>query len=73
MYAIDHIDDLMAVMARGRYAAGDASRIVFFDGRRNRKLGYVQTGFAPHLIDYHPTQERWAYATTDTGYLYKNV
>jgi len=70
-YAIDHIDDLMAVMARGRYAAGEASRIVFFDGRRNAQLGHVQTDYAPHLIDFHPTQDRWAYATTDTGWLYK--
>jgi len=70
-YTIDHMDDLMAVMARGRYAAGEASRIVFFDGRHNRKLGHVRTGSAPHLIEFHPTQDRWAYASTDTGWIYK--
>jgi len=71
LYSIDHMDDLMAVMARGRYAAGAASRIVFFDGKRNEKLGHVSTDFAPHLIEYHPTEDRWAYVSTDTGWLYK--
>jgi len=71
VYSIDHMDDLMAVTARGRYAAGSASRIVFFDGRRNRRLGAVRTEFAPHIVDYHPRVDRWAYATTDNGWLYK--
>jgi len=70
-YDIADMDDLMAVMARGRYAAGDATKAVFFDGRTNTKVGEVVTRFAPHLLDYHPIDERWAYLTTDAGYVFK--
>lgn len=71
VYDIDDMDDLMAVMARGRFAAGDAAKAVFFDGRTNTKVGEVPTRFAPHILDYHPIDERWAYLTTDAGYVYK--
>jgi len=57
-YPIENLDDLMAVMARGRFAAGDEAMVVFFDGRTNKKIGEVPTGFAPHLMDFHPKQER---------------
>ncbi|MGD8934775.1 MAG: cytochrome D1 domain-containing protein, partial [Gammaproteobacteria bacterium] len=70
-YSIENLDDLMAVMARGRFAAGDEAMVVFFDGRTNKKLGEVPIGFAPHLMDFHPKQERWAYVRDDMGYITK--
>lgn len=70
-YPIDNLDDLMAVMARGRFAAGDEAKVVFFDGNTNKKIGQVATGFAPHLMDFHPKQERWAYVRDDIGYIHK--
>jgi len=70
-YAIENLDDLMAIMARGRFAAGDEAKVVFFDGRTNKKVGEIATDFAPHLMDFHPKQERWAYVRTDTGYVLK--
>lgn len=71
VYPIENLDDLMAVMARGHFAAGDESRVVFFDGRTNKKVGEVPTDFAPHLMDFHPEQERWTYVRTDAGYILK--
>lgn len=71
VYAIEDIDDLMAVMGRGRFAAGSEAKVVFFDGRTNKRVGEVPTGFAPHLMDYHPTQERWAYVRDDIGFIHK--
>ena len=70
-YPIKDIDDLMAIMVRGHYARGDAAKVVFFDGRTNKKVGEIRTGFAPHLMDFHPTQERWAYVRDDIGYIHK--
>ncbi len=70
-YPIEDLDDLMAVMARGRFAAGDEAKVVFFDGRTNKKIDEVPTDFAPHLMDFHPKQERWAYVRTDAGYILK--
>jgi len=70
-YRIDDIFDLMAVTARGHFAAGSAAKIVFFNGRSNEIVGELATGYAPHIVNYHPTQARWAYATTDAGYLLK--
>lgn len=70
-YRISHLDDLMAVMGRGRFASGKESRVLFFDGRTHRKVGEVPTRFAPHLMDFHPTQERWAYVRDDIGYIHK--
>ncbi len=70
-YPIMDLDDLMAVMARGRFAAGDKAKVVFFDGRTNERVGEVPTGFAPHLMDFHPHQERWAYVRDDMGYVSK--
>lgn len=70
-YRIDAIDDLMAVMSRGRHAAGDEAKVLFFDGRTHRLVGEVPTGFAPHLMDFHPTQARWAYVRDDMGYVHK--
>lgn len=70
-YRIDAIDDLMAVLSRGRHAAGDEAKVLFFDGRTHRLVGEVPTRFAPHLMDFHPTQPRWAYVRDDLGYVHK--
>ncbi|MEA2079650.1 MAG: cytochrome D1 domain-containing protein, partial [Pseudomonadota bacterium] len=70
-YPIENLDDLMAVTARGSYSAGDDAKVVFFDGRTNEVVGEIATNFAPHLIDFHPRQERWAYVRTDDGYVLK--
>ena len=70
-YRIERIDDLMAVMSRGRRAAGDEAKVLFFDGRTHRKVGAVPTGYAPHLMDFHPTDPRWAYVRDDAGYVHK--
>lgn len=70
-YPIEELDDLMAVMARGRFAAGEEAKVVFFDGRTSKKVGEVPIGFAPHLMDFHPGQERWAYVRDDAGYILK--
>jgi mono/diheme cytochrome c family protein/DNA-binding beta-propeller fold protein YncE len=70
-YKIDRIDDLMAVMSRGRQAAGKEAKVLFFDGTTHRKVGEVATGYAPHLMDFHPTEPRWAYVRDDVGYVHK--
>ncbi|GMV02890.1 MAG: hypothetical protein AMXMBFR52_25460 [Burkholderiales bacterium] len=70
-YRIGHIDDLMAVMSRGRRAAGDEAKVLFYDGRTHRKVGEVATGYAPHLMDFHPVDPRWAYVRDDVGYVHK--
>ncbi|MDH7499162.1 MAG: cytochrome D1 domain-containing protein [candidate division NC10 bacterium] len=69
-YAIEDLDDLMAVMSRGRYSAGNC-KVVFFDGRTHVKVGEIPTSHAPHLVDYSPTEPRWAYVKTDSGHVYK--
>lgn len=61
----------MAVMSRGLQAAGDEAKVLFFDGRRHRKVGEVPTGYAPHLMDFHPFDPRWAYVRDDLGWVHK--
>ncbi|MBK9360977.1 MAG: cytochrome C [Rubrivivax sp.] len=68
---IADIADLMTVMVRGRHAAGDAARVVFVDGRTHRTVGEVRTGRAPHLMDHHPRDPRWAYVRDDMGWVHK--
>jgi len=70
-YPIENLDDLMVIMVRGRFAAGDGAKLVFYDGRTNKKIGEIPTDFAPHLMDFHPGQERWAYVRDDNGYILK--
>ena len=70
-YDIGHVDDLMAVMSRGQRAAGKEARVLFYDGVSHRRVGSVATGFAPHLMDFHPTEERWAYVRDDMGWVHK--
>jgi len=69
-YAIEDMSDIMAVMSRGRYAA-ENSKVIFFDGKTNRKIGEIITAHAPHIIDFDPTNSRWAYIKTDAGRVYK--
>jgi nitrite reductase (NO-forming) / hydroxylamine reductase len=71
VYPIADIGDLMAVMGRGRFAAGDAAKVVFVDGRTHRKVGEVPTRYAPHLMDFHPRDPRWAYVRDDMGHVHK--
>lgn len=70
IYSADPLD-LMAVMQRGRHAQAPESRVVFFDGATNKKVGEVPTARAPHMFRYHTTNPRWAYVRTDVGELYK--
>lgn len=70
-YPIADIADLMTVMVRGRHAAGDAARVVFVDGRTHRTVGEVRTDWAPHLMDHHPRDPRWAYVRDDMGWVHK--
>lgn len=70
-YRIERIEDLMGVMSRGRQAAGKQAKVLFYDGRTHRKVGEVATGFAPHLMDFHPTEPRWAYVRDDAGWVHK--
>jgi DNA-binding beta-propeller fold protein YncE len=69
-YSIEDMSDLMAVMSRGRYATGN-SKVIFFDGRTNRKVGEIPTAHAPHIVDFDPIDPRWAYIKTDAGEVYK--
>lgn len=71
VYPIDDIGDLMAVMGRGRFAAGDAAKVVFLNGRTHEKVGEVPTRYAPHLMDFHPRDPRWAYVRDDMGHVHK--
>lgn len=70
-YAMDSMDDLMAVMSRGRHAAGKDSKVLFYDGRTHRQVGEVASDFAPHLMDFHPSEPRWAYLRDDAGWVHK--
>ncbi len=63
--------NLMAVMQRGRHAQEPESRVLFFDGATNERVGEVLTRRAPHIFRYHPTDPRWAYVKTDTAEIYK--
>ena len=69
-YPIRDIHDLMGIMVRGRYST-DNSRVVFFDGKTHRQVGEISTKHSPHNMNYNPVDDRWAYALTDNGQLYK--
>ncbi len=72
-YAIDSVYDLMAIVARGRYGKArgtDGSKLVFFDGKRNKMVGEIIVD-APHIIDFSPVNERWAWLKTDMGEVLK--
>ena len=70
-FEIKKMNDLMAVMGRGKYSAGENSKVVFFNGANHNVVGEIPVDRAPHIIDYHPTNERWAYIKTDGGRVYK--
>ncbi|WP_406625311.1 cytochrome D1 domain-containing protein [Acidovorax sp. SDU_ACID1] len=73
-YAIDTVYDLMVVMARGRYGRGDEgnnARTVFLDGKTNKIVGEIATPVAPHIMDFSPVAERWAWLKSDDGTVYK--
>ena len=70
VYGIDEMSDLMAVMSRGTLSRDD-SAVVFFNGKTNTIVGRVATAYAPHILDFDPANERWAYVKTDGGRVYK--
>jgi len=70
-YRIGHIDDLMAVLSRGRHAYGEEAKVLFYNGTTHRKVGEVRTDFAPHLLDFHPIDPRWLYVRDDAGWVHK--
>jgi len=70
-YDIASVTDLIAVVARGRYSTGENSKVVFFDGTNNQVVGEVPTFEAPHIVNYDPSNERWAYVKTDGGRIFK--
>jgi len=72
-YAIDSVYDLITVVARGRYGKArgtEGSKLVFFDGKRNKVVGEIVVD-APHIVDYSPVDERWAWLKTDMGEVLK--
>jgi nitrite reductase (NO-forming)/hydroxylamine reductase len=70
-YAIDNLDDLLGVAARGRYGRGEGSKAVFINSATNTKVGEVPTKTAAHIIEFNPVNPRWAYVKTDTSEVYK--
>jgi mono/diheme cytochrome c family protein/DNA-binding beta-propeller fold protein YncE len=70
-YAIDHMDDLLGVAARGRYGRGEGSKAVFINSASNTKVGEIPTKTAAHIIEFNPVNPRWAYVKTDTAEIYK--
>ncbi len=70
-YAIDNLDDLIGVAARGRYGRGEGSKAVFINSATNTRVGEVPTKTAAHIIEFNPVNPRWAYVKTDTSEIYK--
>ncbi len=70
-YAIDNMDDVIGVAARGKYGRGEGSRAIFINSKTHQKIGEVPTGTAAHIIDYNPANPRWAYVKTDTAEIFK--
>lgn len=70
-YAIERLDDLVVVMGRGEHAAGDAAKLVFFDGHAQRRLGEAPTAFAPRTMEFHPGDPRWAWFQDEAGYVHR--
>jgi len=68
--SVGNVKDLMAVMGRGTYSNGKNSKVVFFNGK-NEIAGEILTQKAPHVLNYDPANERWAYAKTDGGEVFK--
>ncbi len=70
-YNIDSMDDVIGVAARGKYGRGDGSKAVFINSKTHQQIGEVATGTAAHIIDFSPTNPRWAYVKTDTAEIFK--
>ena len=70
-YAIENMDDLIGVAARGRFGRGEGSKAVFINSATNTKVGEVPTKTAAHIIEFNPVNPRWAYVKTDTAEVYK--
>lgn len=73
-YQIGSVYDLMVVMARGRYGRGtgsDNAKTVFLDGTTNQIVGEIATPIAPHIMEFSPVNERWAWLKSDDGHVYK--
>ncbi|POZ52341.1 cytochrome C [Methylovulum psychrotolerans] len=70
-YAIDSIDDVIGVAARGKYGRGEGAKAVFINSKTHQQIGEVPTGTAAHIIDYNPANPRWAYIKTDTAEIFK--
>ncbi len=69
-YSIDKMESLMAVVSRGTYSNGKNSKVVFFNGK-NKIVGEILTRKAPHIVNFDPSNKRWAYIKTDGGRLFK--
>jgi mono/diheme cytochrome c family protein/DNA-binding beta-propeller fold protein YncE len=70
-YAIDSMDDVIGVAARGKYGRGSGSKAVFINSTTHKQIGEIPTGTAAHIIDYNPANPRWAYIKTDTAEIFK--
>jgi nitrite reductase (NO-forming) / hydroxylamine reductase len=70
-YAIDDINNLIGVAARGKYGRGEGSKAVFINSVSHQKVGEVATGSAAHIIEFNPANPRWAYVKTDTAEIFK--
>jgi DNA-binding beta-propeller fold protein YncE/cytochrome c553 len=70
-YAIESMDDLMGVAARGKYGRGAGSKAVFINSKTHQVVGEIPTGTAAHIIDFNPANPRWAYVKTDTAEIFK--
>lgn len=69
-YKIKSTKNLMAVVGRGTYSNGKESKVVFFN-EKNQKVGEVITRDAPHVVNFDPKNERWAYIKSDGGRVFK--
>jgi len=70
-YAINSMDDVIGVAARGKYGRGSGSKAVFINSVTHKQIGEIPTGTAAHIIDYNPANPRWAYVKTDTAEIFK--
>jgi len=70
-YAINSMDDVIGVAARGKYGRGSGSKAVFINSTTHQQIGEIPTGTAAHIIDYNPANPRWAYVKTDTAEIFK--
>jgi nitrite reductase (NO-forming)/hydroxylamine reductase len=70
-YAIDNMDDIIGVAARGKYGRGEGSKAVFINSKTHQKVGEIATNAAAHIIDYNPVNPRWAYVKNDAAEIFK--